>query len=109
MTIESTVPLACDLTAIAPDQRDKHVHDTEILLKAVQELRETGDGYALRLPDAPAMLLAAAEFITYERLCCPFFKFTLEAEAGQGPFWLTLSGGAGVKEFMRDNFVPQLA
>ena len=40
----------------------------------------------------------AAEFVTYERLCCPFFAFELEVEKENGAMWLKLRGREGVKD-----------
>jgi hypothetical protein len=47
------------------------------------------------------MIHDAAELVTLERLCCPFFDFAIEAEREGGPVWLTLAGRDGVKEFAR--------
>jgi len=46
----------------------------------------------------------AAEFITLERLCCPFFEFELIAEKADGSMWLRLKGGDGVKDFIKIEF-----
>jgi hypothetical protein len=43
----------------------------------------------------------AAEFMTLERLCCPFLTLTLEVERERGPLWLTLTGREGVKPFLQ--------
>src|SRR5215471_8461622 len=50
------------------------------------------------------MIHDAAEFITLERLCCPFYDFALESEREGGPVWLTLTGREGVKEFAKIEF-----
>jgi glutamate/tyrosine decarboxylase-like PLP-dependent enzyme len=50
-----------------------------------------------------------------ERLCCPFVNYTLEIEPNRGPFWLRMTGGEGVKEFLKmafeaaNYFDPQVA
>ena len=61
-------------------------------------------GYAFRLPTDSAMLLKVAAYISNERLSCAFIHFTLEVEPYGGPFWLRLTGGEGVKEYMRSVF-----
>lgn len=93
--------LVCDLTAIAPAEREPHVATIKQVLASVQEVRELPQGYALRLLPDSAVLLKATEFILRERLCCPFLNFALELEAGSGPCWLRLTGPEGVKEFLR--------
>jgi hypothetical protein len=49
-------------------------------------------------------LLLVAEDLNFERLCCPFIRYTLEIEPNKGPFWLRMIGGAGVKKFVRMGF-----
>lgn len=41
---------------------------------------EIENGYPLRYPTDSEMLVHIAEFITYERDCCPFFEFELRVE-----------------------------
>ncbi len=45
--------------------------------------------------------MLAAEFITRERLCCPFFRFELALEPGSEALALRLTGPEGVREFIR--------
>lgn len=98
--IERESPFACDMTAIEPKQRGAHLATTEKLFGAVESLRELPNGYSFRLPNESDVLLTAAEFISLERLCCPFFSFRLEVEQEGGAVWLSLSGGEGVKPFI---------
>ena len=93
-------PFACDMTAIASEQRGTHMATIEKLFHSVKSSRELSDGYAFELPNEPDVLLTAAEFIVNERLCCPFFDFALEVERERGPVWLRLTGREGVKPFI---------
>ncbi len=92
-------PIACDLTAIDAGARDHHISLTHRMLAAVQELRDLPDGYAMRLPSE--LLLTAAEYISRERLCCPFLRFNLEIEPEGDALWLSMTGRNGVKEFLQ--------
>src|SRR4051794_37061097 len=77
-------PLACDLTAISAAERAAHHALAEhVLVEAVQEVQELADGYAFRF--AAADYPTVTEFVANERLCCPFFTFTLQVQADQGP------------------------
>jgi hypothetical protein len=96
--------LACDLTAIPPDERERHAEVTRRLFAATIEAREEPAGFAFRLPPEPALLLLAAEFVARESRCCPFFGFGIELAPAGGPLWLRLSGGAEVKAFARAEF-----
>jgi hypothetical protein len=98
--IERESSFACDMTAIEPEQRSAHLATIEKLFGAVESLRELPNGYSFRLPNESEVLLAAAEFISLERLCCPFFGFGLEVEQEGGAIWLSLTGGEGVKPFI---------
>ena len=97
---KSAVVIACDLTAIPADQRAGHESLAASVLAAVKELQALPNGYAFRLPTDSPMLLKAAEFIAYERLCCPFFAFHIEVEPHGGAIWVGLSGVEGVKAFV---------
>jgi hypothetical protein len=94
-------PLLCDLTAMDAEQRERYRVVTQHLHGAVQEVRALSDGYAFRLSVEPSTILLVAEFITLERLCCPFLTLVLEVECERGPLWLKLTGREGVKDFLR--------
>ena len=95
-------PIACDMSAIEPGLRAQHVATGKQVFQAASEIRELPDGYAFRLPADSGTLLKAAEFISLEKLCCPFLGFALEVEPEGGPAWLRLTGREGVKAFIRE-------
>jgi len=97
---EKESPIACDMTAIAPEHRGAHIATIEKVFRSVKSKRELPDGYAFELPNESNLLLWAAEFMSQERLCCPFFGFRLEIEREGGPLWLSLTGRDGVKPFI---------
>ncbi len=93
-----TTPLACDMTALAPEERDRRQTLVAQLHASTQEIQERRDGYAFRYPTA--LLLTAAAFVALERRCCPFFHFALDVESDDGPLWLAITGQEGVKAFI---------
>ena len=95
-------PIACDMSAIDPGLRAEHIATGTRLFRAAEEINELPDGYVFRLPADADTLLKVAEFISLERLCCPFLGFALEVEAEGGPVWLRLTGRQGVKAFIRE-------
>lgn len=98
--VQPAVPIACQPGAISSDQRAGHFAlATRLFAQAVQEKQETADGYAFRF--AAEEYPNLVQYIANERLCCPFFRFGLEVSPGQGPIWLQLGGGEGVKEFLQ--------
>lgn len=97
---EQESPFACDMLAIAADQRSAHLATIDKLFRSVGSVRELPDGYSFRLPNEADVLLTAAEFIALERLCCPFFGFGLDLEREGGAVWLSVTGREGVKPFI---------
>jgi hypothetical protein len=99
-TESKEVPIACRLGAIDPAERERHSALAKQLRESVREIRELSDGYALGLPADAQSIMTTAEWVTRERLCCPFFVFNLEIEGESSAFWLRLTGREGVKEFL---------
>jgi len=102
-------PLACNVNALNAAQRNR-IH--ELLAKfrgAAQGIKELPNGYAVWLSNEASFIRDVAEFITLERLCCPFFDFRLESEAEGGNIWLALTGREGVKELAKIEFAIQKA
>jgi hypothetical protein len=66
----------------------------------VEEVVELEDGYAFRHSPDRAMLLAVAEFVSNQRLCCPFFEFGITVERAGGPVWLRVTGVGEAKQVL---------
>ncbi|HEX8137180.1 MAG TPA: hypothetical protein VF544_06280 [Pyrinomonadaceae bacterium] len=98
------LPIACDMTALDGAQRERQKLLMKRLRASVEETLPLPEGYAFRLPVEAETILFAAEFITIERLCCPFLTFELEVGPAESPLWLRLTGGAGAKEFIEAEF-----
>lgn len=94
-------PIVCDLTVFSADTRAELAATVPATFAAVQKVQDLADGYAFQFPNEPGIFMALANFVEHERQCCPFFHFVLEAEPAGGPFWLRMTGGEEVKEYMR--------
>jgi hypothetical protein len=92
---------ACDMLALAPEDRAKHTQTIHALFGSVVAVQELADGYAFRLPEADGILLTSVTFIANEKHCCPFFQFDLRIEPAGRAQWLHLTGPPGVKPFIR--------
>ena len=102
----ASMGLACDLSAIAPEQRAAHqALASELIRQAAHERVELPDGYAFRF--AAERYTDVTTFIANERLCCPFFMFRLEVMPQQGWIWLHISGGEGVKTLLQDELLGE--
>ncbi len=92
----------CNMRALTKPERTRYQVVAEKLLQAVDEKRELADGFAFRLPARE--LMTAAEWVSLERKCCPFFTFGLDQTRDGGPLWLRVTGAEGVKRFIRAEF-----
>lgn len=101
---DKETPFSCNVSGIDAAQRQRWEALIGQLITTKQEVRELKDGYAFRFQADSATLRDLAEFIGYERLCCPFFDFELAVEREGGPLWLRLKGRPGVKAFIKSEF-----
>lgn len=94
----------CNMGALSAAERERYKQLIEKLNENRQAIKELADGYAFRYKAESQLIQEVAEFIAYERLCCPFFDFELAVEQDSDRLWLRLRGENGVKEFIRDEF-----
>ena len=100
---QATPVFACDPAAIDAEVRSSHLSTSEQLLRhAAAEVLELPDGFAFRYHAEQYALVT--QFIANERLCCPFFTFTLKVTPAQGPLWLHMTGSDEIKAFIRASF-----
>jgi hypothetical protein len=89
------------MLALSPEERQSHQALIGRLFGSlVLETRELADGYAYRFAGEYYPLVA--EFITHERLCCPFLTFGLTVTPERGPVWLHLTAPGDVKPFLTE-------
>jgi hypothetical protein len=96
--------LACDLTEISASDRPRYNELRGMVAASVIGKRELQDGIAIEIDIKRIALAQLAEWISFERKCCPFFKFEIDIAPESGPVWLSLTGRAGVKEFLAAAF-----
>jgi hypothetical protein len=97
-------PIACNLLGLDASQRRRQQDLHKQLFSRVESVRELSNGYAVGLPATSENILAVAEFISLERVCCSFFRFELAVGRQEEPLWLRITGGEGVKEFLKSGF-----
>src|SRR5262245_19478333 len=99
-------PIACRMGALDKAQRVRQAELLERFRQRVMVPRVLADGLAFDLPADPALFREVAEWITLERLCCPFLDFSLEWRF-DGSVSVTLTGQPGVKEFLEQEVLGQ--
>lgn len=97
-------PIACNLLGLTAAERLRQKELHKQLFSRAESVRELPNGYAVGLPGSKENILAVAEFISLERMCCSFFVFELEVGRQDEPVWLSVTGGEGVKEFLKTQF-----
>jgi hypothetical protein len=93
--------LACDFTVMDTEQRERYRALRRQLSKDLHEARELEDGYTFRHSSEAEVLIALAEYVTLERLCCPFFDFAIEVGRDGGEVWLKMTGGQEAKRILQ--------
>ena len=102
--MNSDSALVCNMGVFTPVQRDAHIQSTVQLIQTVQSIQEIENGYEFAFPNETDLIFKIAEFISNERLCCPFLKFTLHVNSNSEPVSLSLVGPVGSQEFLRAEF-----
>jgi hypothetical protein len=95
------VPVACNWSALTAVQQERQRALYRHLRADVEEVVELEDGYAFRHSPSRAVLLAVAEFVANERLCCSFLEFRITVERAGGPVWLRMTGEGGAKRVLQ--------
>ena len=96
--------LACNLKAISAADRPRYTELVKRLRAAMRDRTEIPNGYAFKLDSKAVTLLETAEWISMERLCCPFLTLQLSASGDEAHWLLTLSGTEGAKQLVDAEF-----
>ena len=99
-------PIACNIEAILETERDQHEALSRTVFSKAQEIIELDNGYEFVFP--VDVLLPLAEFISRERLCCPFWDFNLNLAPASEQIRVRLTGPEGVRGILKDT-MTQLA
>ena len=94
--------LACNIKAISALQRPRYNDLVARLREAMRDRRELPDGYGYSLDSSKITVPEVSEWITMERLCCPFLIFQLEV--GGEVSRLTMRGPDGAKAILQAEF-----
>ncbi len=95
----SDKPIACDLTALSAEERERRRTLASKVHRAVIGRRELENGYALKIASEKVSHAEIDEWTKLEGKCCPFLDFEIANEAGS--LWLRMTGGPGVKGFLK--------
>ena len=94
----------CNVKALSPSERARHRELTEKLLAAKNETIETEKGYEFQYSPDKVSIAEVGEWVVAESKCCPFFDFHIDLENQGKLVCLRLTGGEGIKAFIRSEF-----
>ena len=98
------IPVACNMNVFTPPEHESHIQTATELFQTVQHIQDIAQGYEFIFPSESATLVKLAEFISKEKLCCPFLEFTLKLIPNYVTTSLLLTGPEGTQEFLREEF-----
>jgi hypothetical protein len=99
---ELSLPIACTLSD--SELRERRETVLQRVRSAVSGVKEIENGYAYQFPSGEGVTLELASLIALEHRCCPFLRFQLTIEPGQGAIWLEMTGPEGTKDFLAEIF-----
>ena len=97
--IREKIALACILTDKDKINRMNELHQT-IFKKADRAIEHTKNYELVFSKPDSALNKELFEFIHFEQLCCPWLKFQVSFEPGNGPVSLKLGDSAETKEMV---------
>ncbi len=99
--MEQTIACDRDMMSMDETQRARYRVVSQHVESAALSAEPVSGGFAIRYAADAETVVKLAEFITMERLCCPFFDFAIRLDAGADHVELRLTGGPGVQEFLQ--------
>lgn len=93
---------ACNLHAIADQDRPRYHSLVRQLKGAVAGCSETLQGYRFEVDGAKMTVEELEEWIRSERLCCPFLNLNVSSIGSNRNSLLEVGGASGVKELIRE-------
>lgn len=103
---DSTQRVACTLTEEQDEDRPEQVRSA--LLAAYERAEERSDGYTLFFEGTDEALMAVAEFISNELVCCSFAEYSIAVSPPYDETRLTITGPDGTKELFGEGLIDRL-
>ncbi len=99
----------CNLGTLTRAERDRKAEVSATLAARIGGVTELADGYEFTFPGDRSTVHLVSEWVDTERLCCPFFDFTLQMRREGGQLALRLTGREGTKDFIAADFTRWLS
>jgi hypothetical protein len=92
------LPIACTLTPAEFAAMRNGLLPS--LLARASDREHIAGGFRWRFDPQVDLVTQAAAVIQSEHRCCPFLRFLLLVEPGDGPVWLEVTGPEGTEDFL---------
>jgi hypothetical protein len=104
---EGSVPTGhyCNMGFFTKEALARHEELIPKIVAAVTDREEIPDGFVFKLS---GQFREAGEWLDGVRGCCPTVEYAITFTPRSGPATLRISGSAGAKEFIREEFRPIL-
>lgn len=99
--------IACNLKAMNAAERPRYKMLVGQLRAAVRGRSSLPNGYVYTLDGDTLGLKEIGEWISMERMCCPFLTFQFSVSSDQADYSLALTGPVGVKSLLDEEFPNQ--
>lgn len=104
MTAPLSPPLACDLSALSAEERERHAQLWTHIRTLAPEPASTPYGIAFSFEPSTSLATELAELAALERRCCPFLRISVRFEPAGGPLSFELGGDEHVRSFLAAGF-----
>ncbi|HEX4825349.1 MAG TPA: hypothetical protein VFV19_13680 [Candidatus Polarisedimenticolaceae bacterium] len=91
----------CNMGFFTPEALTRHQVLVQKIAAAVTESEELENGYLFKFS---GQFREAGEWLDGVRGCCPTLEYSVAFAPQSGPVTMRISGGAGAKEFIREEF-----
>ena len=100
LTWTAEVPVACNPKAIPENSKPRYTALAKQLRGSIVSKRSIRGGYELGLDSGRIGFAEAAEWVSLERLCCPFWRFQLATGEAEDRWTLRIVGPRAAKPIL---------
>ncbi len=104
---ESEPVFACNMDALTPAQRERHLALVREHLAAADQTEVLPEGFRLHYDQGSPRYAGLAEWISLEWLCCPWIQFGLDRDGEHVA--LSLRAPEAARPVLAEEFAPLLA
>lgn len=107
--IKIELPIACSHSVFTKEQRTAYKRIWEALETRRIRISELENGLQHQFPGDAETLRLVNEWVSMERICCPFLTFSVIASHEEKPVLLQLTGNEEVKSFLKESIQASIA